>query len=95
MVIAFGFIGCTVLGTAAMAQTEAQSQSQSQYVPQRQQTAQSQYSEPEYGKTPGTEYTAQPGSPVDDYSERWSRNPGVMNAYTANPNFVEHSHGHP
>jgi hypothetical protein len=60
--------------------------------------------DPRYGRTPGTEYTALPGSPVfeaapgapaDVYGPTWSRNPGVMNNFTSRPNFVEHSHGHP
>ncbi len=90
MFIALTFAGCTVLGTAAMAQTA----SQPQYTSQPQQTFQSQQGQPQYGKTPGTEYTARPGSRVGDYSQRWSRNPGDMNTETAFPSFVEHSHGH-
>ena len=47
-----------------------------------------------YG-TPGTEFTAPPGSDKNVYHEEWSRNPGVFNSETDNPGFVEHSHGHP
>jgi hypothetical protein len=82
LAIAITVAGCALMGTAAMAQTA---------------------DAPQYGRTAGTEYTAPPGTPVfvpepgaplDVYGPTWSRNPGVMNAFTARPNFVEHSHGH-
>ena len=34
-------------------------------------------------------------SSVSGYTSTWSANPGTFNSQTAEPGFVDHSHGHP
>jgi hypothetical protein len=80
--LAIAVIGLTLLSGAAMAQGNGGNGKPRFYVPEQVNTV------------PNTAvFDSHPS--VSGYTSTWSVNPGTFNSQTAEPNFVDHSHGRP